>query len=99
MQWGNPDFIQRILYENSNGTVKDIHFERGFVKIPVLSPNHYWKMMSTRSGPVIQAIQIIKEPSKIEDLKKDVVKAIAPYHKDNELKLDYLIIRAKKNKK
>jgi ubiquinone/menaquinone biosynthesis C-methylase UbiE len=98
IQWGNPDLIQRILQENSNGTIEDIHFERGFVKIPVLSPNHYWKMMSTRSGPVIQAIQAIKEPSKIEALKKDVLKAIAPYHKDNELKLDYLITRAKKNK-
>ena len=38
-------------------TIEDIHFERGVVKIPVLSPNHYWARISTKSGPVIQAIQ------------------------------------------
>jgi len=50
--------------------------------------------MSTRSGPVIQAIQTINEPSKIEALEKGVLEDIAQYYKDNELKLDYLIIKA-----
>jgi hypothetical protein len=68
------------------------------VKIPVLSPNHYWERMSTRSGPVIQAIQTIKDPSKIEALKKDVLEAIKPYYKDNELRLEYLITKAIKKK-
>jgi len=36
MQWGNPEVVQRLLVDGcSNGTVKDIHFERGVVKIPV----------------------------------------------------------------
>jgi ubiquinone/menaquinone biosynthesis C-methylase UbiE len=99
MQWGNPEIIKRILLDDLNkDVIKDIHFERGFVKIPVLSPNHYWTRTSTRSGPVIQAIQSIKDPSKIEALKKDVLQAIAPYYKDNELKLDYLITMATKKK-
>ena len=56
MQWGNPDTIQKILvYGGSNDeTLKDIHFERGVVKIPVLSPNHYWARTSTKSCPLIQ---------------------------------------------
>jgi ubiquinone/menaquinone biosynthesis C-methylase UbiE len=99
IQWGSPELIHRLILECSHDTIGDIHFERGIVKIPVLSPNHYWKMMSTRSGPVIQPIQTIKEPSKIEALKKDVLEDIAPYYKDNELKLDYLITKAKKNEK
>jgi ubiquinone/menaquinone biosynthesis C-methylase UbiE len=95
IQWGNPEEVQRLILDGgSNGTIEDIHFERGVVKIPVLSPNHYWKTMSTKSGPVIHAIQIIKEPSKIGALKKVVLEAIAPYYKDNELKLDYLITKA-----
>jgi ubiquinone/menaquinone biosynthesis C-methylase UbiE len=95
MQWGNPEKVQRLLLDGDcNVAIEDIHFERGVVKIPVLSPNHYWKTTSTRSGPVIQAIQTIKEPSKIEALKKDVLEAIAPYYKDNELRLDYLITKA-----
>ena len=99
IQWGNPETVQRLLLDvGSNDNIEDIHFERGVVKIPVLSPNHYWSRISTSSGPVIQAIQSIKEPSMIEALKKDVLEAIAPYYKDNELRLDYLITIAIKKK-
>jgi len=100
MQWGNPEKVQRLLVDgDSNDVIEDIHFERGVVKIPVLSLNHYWKTTSTRSGPVIQAIQTIKDYSKIEALKKDVLDAILPYYKDNELKLDYLLTRAIKKRR
>jgi ubiquinone/menaquinone biosynthesis C-methylase UbiE len=99
MQWGNPENIQKLLVDGSSDlTIGDIHFERGVAKIPVLSPNHYWARTSTKSGPVIQAIQSIKDLSKIEDLKKDVLQAISPYYKDNELKLDYLITVGTKKK-
>ena len=99
MQWGNPDTIQRLLVNRSSDEIlKDIHFERGVVKIPVLSPNHYWARNSTKSGSVIQAIQTIKDHSKIEALKKDMLEAIAPYYKDNEMRLDYLITIAIKKK-
>jgi len=70
--------------------LKDIHFEREVVKIPlILRPNYYWTKASTKSGLVIQAIQSIKEPSKIEALEIDVLKNIAPYYKDNELLVVY----------
>ena len=72
MQWGNPDTIQKILVNGGSNdeTLKDIHFERWVVKIPVLSPNHYWTMMSTKSDLAIQAIQTIMEPSKLKPWKK-----------------------------
>ena len=98
MQWGNPETIQKLVVDggSSDVSIEDIHFERRVVKIPVLSPNHYWARTSTKSGSVIQAIQAIKEPSKIESLKKDVLEAILPYYTDNELRLDYLITVATK---
>jgi hypothetical protein len=43
-------------------------------------------------------IQAIKDQSKIEALKKDALKAISPYYKDNELKLDYHIAKVTKKK-
>ena len=92
MQWGMPDVVQKRL----GSAVKDIHFERGFVSIPLLSPNHYWRMMSTKSGPVMQAIQTLKDTQKVESLKKDGLQAIAPYTHDNLLRLDYLITMALK---
>jgi hypothetical protein len=88
---GNPETIDRLFLNGSGDkTLKDIHFELEVVKIPlVLIPNHYWTRTSTKSGLVIQAIQSIKEPSKIEALEIDVLKNIAPYYKDNELLVVY----------
>lgn len=87
MQWGIPKVIQERLASNVN----NIHFERGAVNIPVLSLNHYWNMRITKSGPIIQVIQTLKETQKIESLRKDVLQAISPYIHDNVLRLDYLI--------
>ena len=79
IQWGNPETVQRLLLNGggsgSRNAIEDVHFERGVVKIPVLSSNHYWSRISTRSCPVIQTIQTIKESSIIEALKKDVLEA------------------------
>ncbi len=49
MQWGNPDVVKKRLGDKVTG----IHFERGVVNIPMLSPNHYWGMASTKSGPLM----------------------------------------------
>jgi hypothetical protein len=35
-------------------------------------------MVSTKSCPMMQAIQTLKDPLKVESLKKDVLQAIAP---------------------
>lgn len=92
MQWGNPDVVKKRL----GGKVTGIHFERGAIKKPVLSPNHYWQTASTKGGALIQAIQTLKDPQKVEDLKKDILQAIAPYIHDNTLRLDYLVTVATK---
>ncbi|MER5174857.1 MAG: methyltransferase domain-containing protein [Candidatus Nitrosocosmicus sp.] len=96
MQWGIPEVIQKRL-GGSSDNIKDIHFERGVIGIPILSPNHYWKMASTKMGPIINAIQTLKEPQKVESLRNDILKAIGPYIHDNVLRLDYLITRAIKD--
>jgi ubiquinone/menaquinone biosynthesis C-methylase UbiE len=90
MQWGIPDVVKKRL----GPAAKDIHFERGFVSIPMLSPNHYWRMASTKSGPLMHAIQTLKDAQEVESLKKDVLQAIAPYTHDNMLRLDYLVTMA-----
>jgi hypothetical protein len=86
--WGIPEVIQKRL---DNGKVKNIHFERGAINKPIVSPNHWWKMSSTTAGSLIHTIQILNEPQKIELLRQDVLEAITPYIKDNVLRLDYLV--------
>ena len=80
MQWGNPETIQKLVVDggSSDVSIEDIHFERRVVKIPVLSPNHYWARTSTKSGSVIQVIQAIKEPSKVEVFEKRCARGYIP---------------------
>jgi hypothetical protein len=92
-QWGIPQVIEKRLVE-SNFKVKDIHFERGVINKPVLSPNHSWMTSITKGGPMIYAIQMINDPKKIEALRQEVLKTITPYINNNVLRLDYLITRA-----
>jgi hypothetical protein len=92
MQWGNPEVVKKRL----GSDVINIHFERGVIKKPVLSPNHYWETSNTKGGALVQAIQTIKDPQKIQSLRNDILQAIVPYLHENILRLDYLITVATK---
>jgi len=93
MQWGIPDVIQKHL----GNMVKNIHFERGALNLPLLSPNHYWNVLSTKFGPIINVIQTLEnESEKIESLRTGFVDAIVPFIHGNILRLDYLITVSKK---
>ncbi len=83
--WGVPEVIENRL----NGVTK-VHFERGTVLIPILSPNHFWEYMSTKYGPLINTIQILKERGdsyETDSLRDDFLKAIDPYVFDNSIGL------------
>ena len=91
MQWGIPEVVRERL---GNG-VRDLHFERGVVNVPLLSPNHFWKLFSTKYGPMIRAIQTL-ESAKVDALRHDLIQAIAPYFYENVLGWDYLLTIAMK---
>ncbi len=93
MLWGIPEVVKKRLGDSN---VKNIHFERGVIKKPVLSPNHYWQTSSTKGGMLIQAIKTLNDPQKVESLRNDILNAVAPYMHDNVLRLDYLITVATK---
>jgi len=94
MQWGIPQTVQERLGSN----VKDLHFERGAVYFPVLSPNHFWQLFSTKYGPLIRAIQALggKGTSKVKALEHDFIQAVAPYMHENLIRQDYLFTLALK---
>jgi ubiquinone/menaquinone biosynthesis C-methylase UbiE len=88
MQWGIPSNIQELLYD-----VKDIFFERDTIEYPVLSPNHYWQEMTTKSGSMIQLIRALEKENKmekIESIRQDYLKTLEPYIHDNIVRLGYL---------
>jgi SAM-dependent methyltransferase len=92
IQWGIPSTIEKRL----GNQVKDLYFERGVILKPILSPNHYWDTSSRKAGTMIQAIQSLNDPEKVEDLRKDILEAVMPYIHDNVLRLDYLVAKATK---
>lgn len=93
-QWGIPNIIQELLHD-----VKDIFFERDTIEYPILSPNHYWQEMTTKSGSMIQLIQALENENKvekIESIRQDYLKTIEPYIHDNIVRLGYLLTIATK---
>jgi len=91
MQWGIPEVVRERL----GNDVKDLHFERGVVNVPLLSPNHFWQLFSTKYGPMLRAIQTL-DSVKVEALRHDLIQAIAPYFYENVLRWDYLLTIATK---
>jgi SAM-dependent methyltransferase len=92
--WGVPEVIEKRLNE-----VSKVHFERGTALFPILSPNHFWEFMSTKYGPLINTIQILKnrdDSNKADSLRDDFLKAIGPYVFDNSIGLGYLLTIAKR---
>jgi SAM-dependent methyltransferase len=94
LQWGVPSKIQELLSD-----VKNMFFVRDTIEYPILSPNHYWEEMSTKSGSMIQLIQeLVKENNmeKIELIRQDYLKTLEPYMGDNIVRLGYLLTIAAK---
>lgn len=89
IQWGNPDRIKELLEG-----IKELYFDRDTINYPILSPNHYWNEMVTKSGSMIQLIQSLKRDNnseKIESLRKEYLKTVEPYISDNVVRLGYLL--------
>ncbi|MGD9673742.1 MAG: class I SAM-dependent methyltransferase [Candidatus Nitrosocosmicus sp.] len=93
-EWGNPDRVKELL-----SGVKELSFERDTINYPILSPNHYWHEMITKSGSMIQLIQSFKRENndeKIEILRKEYLNTVEPYIVDNVVRLGYLLVVAAK---
>ena len=92
--WGNPEKIKRLL-----SGITEIYFERGTIKIPILSPNHYWMDTITKGGFMIQVIEALKKENdegKIESFRKEYVNTLERYISENVLRLGYLVVIGKK---
>ncbi|MDN5868794.1 MAG: methyltransferase domain-containing protein, partial [Candidatus Nitrosocosmicus sp.] len=76
-QWGIPSIVQELLHD-----AKDIFFERDTLEYPILSPNHYWQEMATKSGSMIQLIRALENENKVEKIeliRQEYLKTIEPY--------------------
>ena len=91
--WGNVDIVRERL----GAAVKDLRFERGVMKVPALSPEHYVDWQTRKIGPFIRTLQALqKEPAKLESYRRESTELIGSYFDDNVVHQDYLLTRAVK---
>ena len=63
--------------------------------LPTLSPEHYVAWRSTKIGPFVKAMEVLKnEPAKREAYIKDIQALIEEYMVDNVIRHEYLLTRA-----
>jgi ubiquinone/menaquinone biosynthesis C-methylase UbiE len=91
--WGEVPTVQQRL-----GTaVKDLHFERGVMAIPALSPEHFLEWQAAKIGPFIRTIAALqKDPQKLADYRRESLALVATYMTDNVVRHEYLLTRATK---
>jgi ubiquinone/menaquinone biosynthesis C-methylase UbiE len=91
--WGDVTRVRERL----GNAVKDLVFERGYMTIPTLSPQHLMTWQMVKLGPMVRAVAALqKEPSKLESYLKESADLIASYTVDNIVRHEYLLTRATK---
>jgi ubiquinone/menaquinone biosynthesis C-methylase UbiE len=88
-RWGSVDVVMQRLGD----AVTDLRFDRGVMKLPVLSLHHYVALMEETVGPVRALLQS-GDAAKIAEYRTQLRALAANYYSDNALQQDYLITRA-----
>ncbi len=92
--WGDP----RVVRERFGNAVTDIVFDRHAVLFPALSPQQYRLTIERTAGPVIKLIADLaaSDPARLRAFRAEFDAAVAPYIRDNVVRQDYLLTRARK---
>jgi SAM-dependent methyltransferase len=93
-QWGDPN----IVTERLGNAVKDIVFDRGTMRVPALSPQHFRSMFERTAGPVIKVVESLStsDPAKLAAFRAENEALIAEYYEENVVRQEYLLTRATK---
>jgi ubiquinone/menaquinone biosynthesis C-methylase UbiE len=93
VQWGDPNIVRERL----GSAVTGLFFERGVMIIPTLSPEHYLAWRSSKIGPFIKTMGLLKkDPARLASYLQEYGALISEYLVDNLLKHEYLLSRATK---
>lgn len=93
-QWGDPNMVVSRLGDK----VKDVMFDRGRMRVPALSPQHFRTMFEKTAGPVIKVVESLSatDPKKLTAFRAEYEALIGEYLEDNTVRQDYLLTRALK---
>ena len=91
--WGDPNVVRERL----GAAVRDLHFERGTMTVPALSPEHFMGWQAAKIGPILKIVGALqKDSAKLEAYLKESTDLIASVMSDNLVRHDYLLTRAVK---
>ncbi len=91
--WGDPARVRERLGD----AVEDLHFDTGVVRLPMLSPAHFWTLFRERYGPTIRALAALGEdPARQAAFERDFLAAVEPFWADGEVRMGYLVARARR---
>jgi ubiquinone/menaquinone biosynthesis C-methylase UbiE len=91
--WGDVGVVQQRL----GSAVRDVHFERGVMGIPALSPEHFLEWQTAKIGPFIRTLKALeKEPERLAAYRKESAALVSAYLAHNVLRHEYLLTRAVK---
>lgn len=92
-QWGDPTRVRDRL-----GTaIADLVFDRAVMLFPALSPAHCRLFFESNAGPVLRLVQTLQgEPPRLATFRGEFEEIVAQYLRDNVVRQDYLMTRARK---
>ncbi len=93
--WGDPNVIRERLGSH----VRDLTFERGTMRVPLLSLDHQRALFEKTAGPVRKLVEMLSasDPAKLDTYRAEVRAISVPYYADNVLRQGYLMTRAVKS--
>jgi len=92
--WGDPHIVTQRL----GSAVTDIVFERDCILVPALTPQHFRAVIERSAGPVIKMVRALGacQPERLEAYRAEFDAIVAQYMRDNLIRQDYLLTRARK---
>ena len=92
--WGDPNIVRERLGDS----VTDLRFDRGVMRLPTLSVQHYRAFVEKGFGPAQKVLAALdaSAPAKAASLRQALEDLAAQYLEDNAIQQGYLVTRAMK---
>jgi len=92
--WGDISVVRQRL----EGAVEDLFFDRGHMLVPALSAQHFRLNIERAAGPTIKLVQMLSatNPERLDEFRREFDVVVTQYYRDNLVRQDYLMTRARK---
>jgi len=92
--WGQTEFVRTQLGDR----VRDLVFDRGSLRVPALSVQHFRLNIERAAGPMRKLVEAMesKSPERLAEFRAEFDAIVALYYRDNLVRQDYLMARAVK---